>query len=162
MFYSLSWLMKTENELHCITWNAYLPVLPEGLVKKSNCAIGRHDQRGYRVSYDQVFCQPAVSKSILGELKSKIKMFWTQYGVRFFPAKSALETKFCPAISWRFLSFSTWNFASEFMLTLPSSRKKKWHSEIVPFTSRNTLIAEGKSNIWLNSPVNGAQAPPVS
>ena len=29
---------------------------------------------------------------------------------------------------------------SEFMLTLPSSRKKNWHSEIVPSTSRNTSL----------------------
>ena len=72
--------ISEKNNLHCIK-EIYLPVLSESCLQHVYCSIRRHGQRGSFVSDDKVLCQRSVNETILGELQSKMIVFW------------ALETK---------------------------------------------------------------------
>jgi len=91
----------------------YLPVLSESCLQHVYCSIGRHGQRQSFLSDDKVLCQPSVNKAILGEFQSKMIVSWQQYGNENLLAFISVD-----------FGLSTWNFACEFLLTLPISWKK--------------------------------------
>ena len=116
---------KTQKEQLSFKNEIHLPVIAERRIQiVQSCLVVpcSHDffrsKRNLRIRWQDFMSTSCQQQHPLG-FPNQVNGVWSAVGRLIFPSKLALETKLCSRISRYSLGISTWNFACQFVMTLP-------------------------------------------
>ena len=116
---------KTQKEQLSFKNEIHLPVIAERRIQiVQSCLVVpcSHDffqsKRNVRIRWQGFMSTSCQRQHPLG-FPNQVNGVWSAVGRLIFPGKLALETKLCSRISRYSLAISTWNFACQFVMTLP-------------------------------------------